>query len=126
MALVASLEGGLHVARAFFRHRSESDERMLITTVRLSGWWGLEVLKSLACARCWSWTGEETMAVSAPAGAMSGPSACAAVMTCCGRVRAWAMPADISLGSVRMDIFLQVTRVFLCNNTYTRTTLSSH
>ena len=43
---VASLEGGLHVARDFFRQRSASDERMLITTVRLSGWWGLFVLNS--------------------------------------------------------------------------------
>ena len=121
MAFVASLEGGLHVARDFFRHRSASDERMLITTVRLSGWLGFDVLKSLACARCWSLTGAATMAVSAPAGAMSGPSACAAVMTCCGMDSACCMPGDISLGSVRMDIFA----IACFNYTCTRTTLSS-
>ena len=46
MAFVASLEGGLQVARDFLRQRSASDERMLITTVRLSGWLGFDVLKS--------------------------------------------------------------------------------
>ena len=111
MALVASADGGLHVARDFFRHRSESEERMLITTVRLSGWLGLEVLNSLACARCCSLPTplpERASSVPAGAGAMSWPSddCCAAVrITSCGISRACCMPGDISFGSERTDIF---------------------
>ena len=133
IALVASADGGLQVARDFLRQRSASDERMLITTVRLSGWFGFEVLNSenclgeacrwivqgrdakvanapLAAARCWSLGAAAIISWPAGAGAMSGPSACwAAVrMTSCGIIRACCMPADISLGSERTDIFVRV------------------
>ena len=50
MARVASAEGGAQVARDFLRQRSLSEERMLTTTVRLSGCAALVVLKSLAAA----------------------------------------------------------------------------
>lgn len=39
---------GAHVDFALRRQRSSSDARMVATTVRLSGWSGLIVLKSLA------------------------------------------------------------------------------
>ena len=111
MALVASAEGGVQVARDFFRHRSASEERMLITTVRLSGWLGLDVLNSLACARCCSLAATllpgRASSVPAGAGPMSWPSAdcCAAQrMTSCGIIRVCCMAGDISLVSVRMDI----------------------
>ena len=41
---------GDHVPLAFWRQRSLSDARIETTTVRLSGWFGLEVLKELASA----------------------------------------------------------------------------
>lgn len=70
MALVASCEGGAQVAVEAFRQRSASDARMLTTTVRLSGWSGELVLKSLAWCRCCSLSdasGAAETAVVAPA-----------------------------------------------------------
>lgn len=98
MALVASAEGGAHVARFALRQRSESEARMLITTVRLSGWSGEVVLKSLAAWRAWS---PGTMA---PVSAGMGATPAAAASASCGMVRAWCSWADTSRGSVRTDI----------------------
>ena len=47
--MVAS-DDGCQTAAVFFRQRSLSDARIETTTVRLSGWFGLEVLKELASA----------------------------------------------------------------------------
>ena len=79
IARVASAEGGDHVAFCLRRQRSESEARMLITTVRLSGCSGLEVLKSLAAARCWSLLSTGMLV---GAGAMSGPGPEAAAADC--------------------------------------------
>ena len=88
MALVASCEGGAHVAVEAFRQRSASDARMLTTTVRLRGWSGELVLKSLAWCRCCSWS-----AASPAAGAAVGAAppawfiAAAAIIWSAGMVR---------------------------------------
>ena len=77
-----------------------------MTTVRLSGCSGLEVLKSLAEARCCSLTGAWPRASPTGAGCMSGPS-CAATavrMTSGGIISACCIWGDMSLGSVRTDI----------------------
>ena len=101
IALVASAEGGDQVAFDFFRQRSFSEARMLTTTVRLSGCSGLEVLKSLAAARCCSFMAPSTGAATM---APSWPWAAAERMTCSGIMSACCIWGEISLGSVRTDI----------------------
>lgn len=64
IALVASEEGA-QTAAVFFRQRSLSDARIETTTVRLSGWFGLEVLKELASASACSEGSPAVMAISA-------------------------------------------------------------
>jgi hypothetical protein len=54
MARLASTDGGFHVELLALRHRSDSEARMLMHTVRLSGWSGELVLKLFASARCCS------------------------------------------------------------------------
>ena len=129
MARVASADGGAQVAFCLRRQRSESEARMLITTVRLSGCWGLEVLKSLAPARCCSLS----MAAPVPcaiapdgAGAMKGPGPPAAAADCmmAGSMCrvcciAWERSAR---GSVRIDIAIP----FACHTLDTLSTHSRH
>jgi hypothetical protein len=109
MALVASAEGGDHVAALARRHRSESEARMLMHTVRSSGWCSLLVLKELASWSCCSLgpAGAATMAPSMPGAAMAVAAIicgfCAA-MTSAGMVRVCCSCADRSRGSVRTDM----------------------
>ena len=51
MDLVASAEGGAQTADCDFRQRSANELRMLMHTVRSSGWCSLVVLNELASAR---------------------------------------------------------------------------
>jgi hypothetical protein len=106
--LVASAEGGAQVAALARRHRSESDARMLMQTVRSSGWCSLLVLKELASWRVCSFgPGAAIMAPSMDPAvwpmAMCWP--CEAI-TSAGMVSVCCSWADRSRGSVRTDILL--------------------
>ena len=104
MALLASADGGAHVELEALRHRSESDARMLMHTVRWSGWSGELVLKLLASARCCSLicctSGEAASAVEA-----AGLAVLAAASICsAGMVSVCWSCWDRSRGSVRTDM----------------------
>ena len=104
--LVASAEGGAQVAVLARRHRSESEARMLMHTVRSSGWCSLLVLNVLASCMCVSvgpastgaavWDGTMAMLICWPWEAITSAGM---VSVCCS----W---ADRSRGSVRTDILL--------------------
>ena len=102
MDLVASAEGGAQTADCDFRQRSANELRMLMHTVRSSGWCSLVVLNELASARVWSLgTASRPPEECAP---MDSVCWLAAVITSAGMVRvcwSWALR---SRGSVRTDI----------------------
>lgn len=105
IALVAS-DDGCQTAAVFLRQRSLSDARIETTTVRLSGWSGLEVLKELASASVCSEGAATDMSAIAPEGTMAvfmGTPACWRASTgtcsaCCMAGESW------SRASVRTDI----------------------
>ena len=106
--LVASAEGGDHVAALARKQRSESEARMLMHTVRSSGWCSFVVLNELASWSCCSdgpWAA--TMAPSMEEAVGTGAIICGLcdAITSAGMVSVCCSWADRSRGSVRTDIW---------------------